>query len=650
MKNLIFFTISFLCLNLSNSQNYDYGKVSKTELQEKHCPQDSSAAAAILYRNESISFFYTSSDGFMQQREVHERIKIYTKDGFDWATKREYLYQGTNQKEVLSGLKGVSYNLVNGKVEKDKLKSDGEFVEDYSEFTKISKFTLPNVKEGTVIEYRYKVTSPRISIDDIIFQYSIPVNKLDVSIATPEYYVYKKLPNFKAAFMPKIKETSKNTTIPFDYKINIVNINETDIPALRSEAYSGNIDNYRSKMAFELTAQLDANKILKRSYSSTWKEVSKTIYESSNFGGQLGNFNFYKDDLETLLAGVEDDFKKALLVENLIKSKVKWNGNYGKYSQEGIRSAYKDGEGNDADINLMIVSMLRSQGVNANPVLISTRDNGVPLFPTLNGFNYVICSVQKDNDYLLIDATEKYTANNVLPLRTLNWQGRLIKNANQSEWINLQPNKKSVETSILNVQFNDDFTISGKVAKNLTDYNAYFYRDKYANMTKEDHIKSIEEDKGDIEISELKVENTKDPNAPIKLKYEYELSDGVDEIGDKIYFSPLLFLATKENPFKLEKREYPIDFIIPYDDKYLVNIMLPEGYVVESMPESESIQFMDSNVKFTYLIRQTGKYLQLKAELLINDPLIMPKNYKDFKSFFGKIVEKQGEQIVLTKA
>ncbi|WP_178985842.1 transglutaminase domain-containing protein [Winogradskyella helgolandensis] len=649
MKNLLLTLAIVLSFNFLSAQDYGFGKISKAELEEKYHPKDSASSAAILYRNEDISFFFSSNEGFMQQRKVHERIKIYNKDGFDWATKKIYLYQGTGQRETVNGLKGFSYNLVDGKIEKDKLKNDGKFEEDYSEFTKINSFTLPNVKEGTVIEYQYTVASPRISIDDINFQFSVPVNKLDISIATPEYYVYKKQTNFRAKFTPKINETYKNTRTPFDYKINIIDINEVDIPAIRSEAYAGSINNYRSKMAMELTATLNNMKIINNTYSTTWEAVSKTIYDSEDFGGQLSRFSIYKEDLEAALVGIEDDFEKAAAVEKLVKSKVKWNGRYGKYAQNGIRSAYKDGEGNDADINLMLVSMLRSQGVNANPVLISTRNNGIPLFPTREGFNYVICSVQKGDDYLLIDATEEYSTDNVLPQRVLNWQGRLIEDNKVSRWISIQPNKKSLESSMLNVSINDDFSVSGKVAQHLTDYVAYFHRNKYAVLTTEDHIKSLEKDKGDIEISELTIENTKDITQPIKVSYEYELMDGIDEVGDKLYFSPLLFLATKENPFKLEEREYPIDFIIPFTDKFMVNIMIPDGYDVESLPKSEGLEFKDSNVAFSYLIQQNGKYLQLKAQLDILNPLILPEDYKAFKAFYSKIVEKQAEQIVLTK-
>ncbi|MUU77846.1 transglutaminase domain-containing protein [Winogradskyella endarachnes] len=649
MKNLILVLTFALISHKSIAQNFSFGKVSKSELEENYHPKDSATSAAILYRKEIIRFEFYTNEGFVQQREIHERIKIYNKDGFDWATKKVYLYAGNNG-ESLKGLKGYTYNLIDGKVEKEKLKSDGMFEEAYNEYTNITSFTMPKVKEGTIIEYKYIVSSNRYGIDDVLFQFSIPINKLEINISTPEYYLYNKQYNFQATYLPKIEESSQHTTVPFNYKMNVLKINETDVPALREEAYSGSYNNYRSKMAMELTGYLDSNKVLVKTFSSSWEEVSKTIYESQNFGGQLGVFNIYKDDVEAVLSGVEDDFEKAFLIQNLVKSKVKWNGGYGKYASKGVRSAYKNGEGNVGDINLMIVSMLRSQGVNANPVVLSTRNNGIPLFPSRQGFNYVICSVEKNGKILLIDGTEQYSTNNILPQRVLNWQGRVIKDKSVSSWIDLRTNTNSIESSMLNVSIDEDFTITGKVAQHLTNYNAYFFRNKYASVPIEDHIKSLEEDKGAIEISELSLTNIKDPTQPVKVNYNYELSDAVDEIGDKLYFSPMLFLATKENPFKLEERQYPIDFVIPFTDKFMVNIKLPEGYKVESLPNSEALEFKDANVKFTYLIQQNGNFLQLKVQFDIINPLILPADYKDFKNFYSKIVEKQAEQIVLTKS
>lgn len=686
MKNLIFVLTLVFGFSQLEAQNYDFGKVSKEELQEKFHPEDSSAHAAILYRNESIKFNYNKNNGFVQEREVHVRIKIYDKEGFNWANKKVFLYKGGNgNDDQIKGLKGYTYNLENGKINKDKLKSNGVFEEKVSEFYTSNTFTMPNVKVGSILEYRYEIASQLPLIDDVELQFSIPLKKLDVRIATPRMYSYNKFLNPKASYVLNYKEsiiprtistTTKEVssyrptyrtsngqtyqgleenlvsygTSTTDYHDNVIKFSEENIPALKAESFAGNINNYKAKLSMEFDAYLSVEGVVQQSFASSWEKVSEEIYKNNDFGGQLTKSSFFKNDLSKLLNGVEDDFQKAFLVENLVKSKVKWNGVYSKYTQKGIRGAYKEGEGNVADINLLVTSMLRSVGVKANPVLVSTRNNGIPLFPTREGFNYVICMVQSGANYMLIDATEPFSTNNVLPERVLNWQGRVLMENGTSRWINLKSNKKSVESTMLNVKINEDLSVTGKVRKNYTSYLALNYRKRYTNLSMDDHIKSLENGKGDVEISELNYENDKDISKPVKVTYDYELSDGVDEIGDKLYFSPLLFLATKESPFKLEERKYPIDFVIPFDEKYKVNIMLPEGYKVESLPESGGMEFKGGEAKFTYVAKENGKYLQLSVQLELNNPIIQPVDYKDFKVFFNKTIEKQAEQIVLTKA
>jgi len=673
-KLLILIIITHFTLLSAQSQNFEFGKVSKTTLQEKYHPIDSSASAAIIYKSENIYFNYSQANGFRQIKEVVMKIKIYNKEGLNWANKKIPLYKSASgNNEKIKGIKGYTYNLENGKIEKSKLKNSGIFSEKATDIYDISSFTLPNVKEGSVIEYEYTISSPFLEIDEIDLQYSIPVNRIEVTVATPQFYKYKTRLNPRAFFRPSFTESKKNRQVSlatrgesttkntrvgsgsslytnqFDYFDNVISLTETNVPSLRAESFGGSINNYKAKLSLELEASLAKEGYVEKSYAVTWEGVSKSIYENESFGGQLNKSPFYKEELSAYLQNAQDDLHKAVMVENFVKSKVKWNGNYGIYAQKGIRGAYKDGEGNVADINLMVVAMLKSIGVEANPVLISTRNNGFPLFPTRQGFNYVICMVENQDGYMLIDATEPFSTNNVLPERVLNWQGRLIKDGGVSRWVDVKTDKKSKKTVMLNAQIDSDLQISGKVREIHTASLALQYRKSYTGLSEEDHLKSIESGKGDIEIDNLQYENDTDISQPVKITYTYELSDGIDEIGDKLYFSPLLFLATKENPFKLENRIYPIDFVYPVNYNTIVNILLPDGYNIEFLPESEAIEFGSGDVKFAYIMQENGKYLSLKLDFEINNPFIAPTDYKNFKAFYSKIIDKNKEQIVLSK-
>jgi hypothetical protein len=91
---------------------------------------------------------------------------------------------------------------------------------------------------------------------------------------------------------------------------------------------------------------------------------------------------------------------------------------------KALKKAYKDKTGNVAEINLMLTAMLRYAGLNANPVLVSTRSNGIAMFPNRTAFN--MCSRLK-TEVNSFEPSDIYSTPNVLPLQTLNWFGRLIR-------------------------------------------------------------------------------------------------------------------------------------------------------------------------------------------------------------------------------
>jgi hypothetical protein len=293
--------------------------------------------------------------------------------------------------------------------------------------------------------------------------------------------------------------------------------------------------------------------------------------------------------------------------------------------------------------------MLRYAGLKANPVLVSTKNHGIPLLPTRYGFNYVICLVENQNFNAMLDATNPYSTFNVLPTRALNWQGRVIRENGSSDWVNLTPSQPSNEIGSLNVKINPDLTIEGKVRYQLSDYLAFRHRNRFVDVNQDEFIKYLEEDNGEMEISDLEIENAKDLSQPVKVTYNYILRGAIDEIGDKLYFSPLLFLATNENPFKQNKRNFPIDLTQPISEKYSVNIMLPEDYKVESLPQSQKFQFKGEIGEYSYLVSENGKFLQLISKLDLNTTLILPEDYEYFKDFFSMFVQKQAEKIVLSK-
>jgi hypothetical protein len=667
MKNLTIVILLFFTFQIVTAQNYKFGKISKDELKEESNPIYNEAHATVLYKNQKISYDYRFEEGFVQINEIHERIKIYDKEGFDWATVRVKLYNGSNSsKEKILGIKAITYNLVNGKIKDDKLSKQGIFNEEENKYWRSKKFTMPNIKEGCIIEYKYKIETPFISIDDINLQYTIPIKKLDLNVAIPEYFIFTKSLNPRAAYIPRLTDTKVNkteqvksrektglvrtsvSTSDVEYHENVTLANLNNIPPLKEERFVDNLDNYRAKLLWEYAMYKSPSGKIKN-YSTNWKQVTETINKNGDFGPQLDKTSYYAEDINSLIKGTSDPLKKAALIFEFVKGKVKWNGYIGYQAENGLRKAYKEGAGNTADINLMLTSILRYAGLNADPVLVSTKNNGVPLFPTTRGFNYVISLIEIPEGIILLDATEKFSSPNVLPKRVLNWQGRIIRKDGSSDWINLLPKKASMDYKSINYKINEDLTIDGKIRKRLTSHNALSFRKEFKNLNIEEHIEHLEEDNGEIIVSDLKIENEDNVSKAILMSYEFTLDDNVENIADKLYFSPLLFFTYDENPFKEETRDYPIDFVHPYTDKYMVNIMIPEGYEVEALPENINYKLPEDEGNYSYLIKKNGNYLQLSIVFNYTNSLVLSSRYQTFRTFFNSYIEKTSEKVVLKK-
>lgn len=670
MKKLITPILLLLFLNIS-AQEVKFGKVSKEELQEEFYPLDSSANAAYLYKSRKTFYRYNQNKGFRIVNQVHLRLKIYNKDGADNSTQRiSFVRPTSGEKEQIKNLKGYSYNLNSkGKIEKDKISKKNIFTETVSKYRSVKKVTFPNVNKGTVIELRYELVSPYTSyIDDLNFQSNIPCKNFYAKVEIPEWYTFKKLS--KGYYTIPLKTLTRHGNISFsqrvrrgarvvtrsdvqtskiDLKYNVDIFEAKNIPALKdNEPYVANIKNYYGGIKYELEMIYYPDSQPK-TFTNSWKKVATQIYKAKSFGGELEKKSYFKEDLKSILENTSSDIEKTIAIFQFVKKKVKWNEYFSKYSDLGVKKAYKEGSGNVADINLMLTAMLREAKLNANPVLVSTKSNGAPIFPTLDGFNYVISMVEFPNGtYALLDATEPYSIPNILPTRALNWKGRKITIDGNSSWINLTSKKPALEEVTINIKLTEDGDVSGLLRRKLDNLNALVARKNY-NSFKDEDIRNKLEEKYNIEIESFRISNKHKLSKPYSLSAKFSSDNLVEELNDKLYIEPLLFLTTKTNPFKLEDRKFPVDYSSPWKDSHMISIQIPDGYKVESIPQKLAIGLPENLGVFKFQITNTGNKVKVLSIMEIKSAILAPQYYQALKEFYRQIVAKQNEKIVLSK-
>lgn len=655
-----------------HAQNFKFGKVSEKEVLEKAHPIEKEANAAVLYRSVNTQYEYNSNQGFTLVTDVYERIKIYNKDGFNWATREINYYKNGSTRENISGLKGNTYNIIDGKLRDEKLKKDGIFEEDKTKYQIGTKFTMPAVTEGSVIEYQYTLRSPFITvIDDVLLQYTIPINEMDVTVTIPEFFGFKKHSNPKSPLDLTIKEGNKlfsqtSTSIQRDnpsvytvahtskqnkveYNQKIYSISKSNIPGLKEESHIDHLENYAAFIKWELQFTKFPNSTMEN-LAATWEGVSKSIYSDGGYDKELSRTNFFEKDLKQLLEGISSPHEKAIKIYDFVRSRVKWNDYLGFMAENGTNKAFKEGVGNVGDINLLLTSMLRHAGLNAHPVLTSTRNNGTPIFPTRRGFNYVISVVEfSDKEKVLLDATDPYASFGELPARARNWMGRVVKDKDISDWVDLMPTKQSRSKTAVSIQFGNDYKLKGKSISIMNGFYAKSFRENYINLNPDNYIGILEKNKGNIEITGIETENKKLFGEDIKESYVFELQDEVEAINDKLYLKPLLFLAEKENPFKSDVRSFPIIMDYPAVENKTINILVPEGYEVEFLPESAIFQLNEGAGTFRFITSQNGSFIRVESEIDFKNIVYSPLDYGPLKDFYAQIVEKHSEAIVFKK-
>ena len=657
------------------AQDYDFGDVSEEELLEKEHPIYKDADAAILYRSYNTYFTYTTNEGFLVNTEVHERIKIYNPDGYKYATKSVSLYeQDSKYKDDLRSLKAYTYNLENGNISKDKLSKDGVFKEEQSKYRTLTKFTMPNLKEGCVIEYKYLLKTPFVSnLDEFRFQEQIPINTVSSKFRSPEYYgfnmhqkglsqisienevksrtiIYKPQNSHSRKIVDRVVIHDKSPkTRKLTFSENIINMSGSQIPAIKEELYTNNIDNYSNAIKFEL-AYINFPGSTYKNYSNSWNDVAKSIFDQPQFGDELKKSNYFNNDLSRLISSQQSEIEKTVAIYEFVKQKMNWNGYVGIATDDGVRSAYKNNVGNITEINLILTAMLREAGLNTNPVLLSTKNHGIPIFPTRNGFNYVISSVTIDGGLVLLDASKKYGEINLLEEELLNWNGRLITEDGRSKWVNLLPNKQAEQNTMLSVTIDNDLNTNAKVINKLTGHKSYAFKKKYANVAKVSQLEMFENQFKNIQVSNLEVQNLDKLYQPISFNYDVSYSNALDIIDSKIYVTPLLHLGTYENPFVPETRQYPVDFVYPLKTRVIASIKIPDGYTVETIPETLNIAIPKNQGSFQYLVNVSGNNIQVSSQLSISTHIIASNYYKELKAFYDMVINKQLEKIVLVKS
>ena len=198
MKNLFvlpLLAILFASISVAaqDKSMMEFNNVAAKDFSTEKFSFDTSHGAVII-ADVGKSSFVTNSKGYFSIVYKHQRrVKILSAKGFDIATVNIPLYKSavSDAEELLLSLKASTYNLVDGKVIETKLNKDDVFKEVQDRNHSIRKFTMPVVKEGSIIEYSYTLQSDFLfNLQPWSFQGSYPRLWSEYELNLPQFFQY----------------------------------------------------------------------------------------------------------------------------------------------------------------------------------------------------------------------------------------------------------------------------------------------------------------------------------------------------------------------------------------------------------------------------------------------------------------------------
>jgi hypothetical protein len=307
-------------------------------------------------------------------------------------------------------------------------------------------------------------------------------------------------------------------------------------------------------------------------------------------------------------------------------------------------------KGSSAEINLLLGSMLEKAGFQVKPVLLSTRDHGFvrEAVPISSQFNYVVCMVKLEDKIVLLDATDAFLPTGVLPERCLNGSGFVVSADGAFSWVPLKAPIKSRKYCNVDLALNAAGELKGKVNLEQSGYYARTGRKKFLAKGEGDYVKEMIDNRSWV-VAKSEFANAKEVSQGFKEVYDVVINDHAVATDGILYVNPFVALQEKENPFKLEKRLYPVDYGSPLENLYMCKISVPDGYTVDELPKSIVIKLPNNSARYVYNVVQSGNTIALTSNLQINNSLFTQEEYPHLREFYSQLVAKQAEQIVFKK-
>jgi Domain of Unknown Function with PDB structure (DUF3857) len=616
-------------------------------------PVVDSNANVVVLRDSGSADLEGGFVGWQVTQKRYRRLLIRNKNGFDAAKVNLSYDLAINLFGI--GFQGYTCNLVGDSVVKTEIDTGEIFLEMTSGGWMKERIAFPNVKEGSIIEYSYSIVSHSIyTFHPWTFQGEYPCLKSTYRMSFPETFNYVVTTQ---GFLPVSRKDEARDTVygmgTYTIKTKSYNIQweMDDVPAFKAEPYISAPDNYTAGLRFQLSEYTDLQTRRRIKVLNTWDEVNKNLYKSKSFGGIMTTSSHW---LRKEMRAIVDDSVNAMDKARAVYAYVRDHfTNLGRHiladEDQSLKDIFKSHRGSVAEINLLLTAMLREEGLTADAVILSTRDNGkiTPSYPVMENFNYVVVRLRIEGGTYFLDAAEPRMGFGHLPADCYNGYARVVSEKPDSAYLDADSLSESKISTLMLTNTDHGDSLTGAYSAQQGYYGSEDIRDEIADKDEKTYFEAERKSYPfAVEMTDRRVDSLKQYDLPVTIHYSIGFSIG-DE--DRIYFSPMMGEGMKENLFSAAERHYPIEMPFRMDELFVMRMEIPKGYEIEEMPKPARVLLGDGDGSYEYLFQTDDESIQFRSRLVLKRTYFQADAYQPLRDFYTVVMKKQGEVIVFRK-
>lgn len=473
---------------------------------------------------------------------------------------------------------------------------------------KIMEFEMPEVQQGSIIEYKYTLERRYIEeLPNFYMAHRVPTQKAALYLRNSDFIRYDAVPQHVEGFDLQYEEHRVDTsnvplifTLPRPNPVYIQEWKAEDIPAVDVSSYISSINDIRAQIKF----QISEFGIPRQPLENSWEFVAAQILRNRNPYKQVELYEEFQQMGEEMAASLNSLVEVQDSVFEMVNSSVQFSGVNSVFA-EGDLSHVLEGEPADqAEINMVLLSMLRGAGIDAKPLYLSGREFGRidKSFPSIFQFNRLLVYSEIDGEQYFMDASFPVSMPNLIPVESYNVQGMALTKE-EYEWIDISPDRSVFDLDIdIAASLNSNGTLTGTLTAQTRGYPSQRIRRNLQTGTPQSEI--IKETFFDIYTDAVVSGSTLEINPQnrniVHVVTDFEIPNYAASFRDGIEFRPMIVGYLFRNPFESTQRRVPITLDAPELLSIHYTVDLPRGFSVDEMGETRATSLQGAALKEEY--------------------------------------------------